>query len=487
MRTRWMPRPLLMAIDAGLINAGIFLAFHIRYHGLFPEENFRAYVGLALWITLIGLVIFRGLNLYATTPIDLAETMKRVGLAVVLLGIATMAISFWFRGFAFPRSVLLIAPALQFGLLSLSRAFFLRAERQIHGERPVLIVAAFSSGGHGLLPGRSSFSPGESSEETPSACSLGDEEISLIRRFFNAPKGWFRLHAVAPYHDMKEIEAEMGEVDAILLAPSVPENAKARVAALAMEHRKEIFVVPGLYEILLLNAAVGQVDDLPVMQVPPMGLGRLQRAAKRALDIAVGFLGLVLALPVMGGVALLIRTTCRGPILYRQERVGLGGRPFVLYKFRTMVDNAEAETGPVLATVDDPRLTPLGRWLRGTRLDEIPQLFNILKGEMSLVGPRPERPEFVNRLSDEITNYPYRLLVKPGLTGHAQVMGRYSTEAADKLRYDLLYIRNYSIFLDIKILLQTIGVVFSKGAARGVGTGAGIGEKRAALDLLDSH
>jgi lipopolysaccharide/colanic/teichoic acid biosynthesis glycosyltransferase len=150
-----------------------------------------------------------------------------------------------------------------------------------------------------------------------------------------------------------------------------------------------------------------------------------------------------------------------------QERVGQNGRVFRLYKLRTMVTGAEEGTGPVLAATDDARITPVGRWLRATRLDELPQVFNVLKGEMSFVGPRPERPEFVERFRAESPAYHYRHLVKPGLTGLAQVQGRYSTSAEDKLRFDLYYIRNYSLLLDLQILLQTIPIVITPAAARG--------------------
>lgn len=417
---------------------------------------------------MMGLLIFSGLHLYAATPVSLADATKRVILAVFLMGMGTMALTFWFRGFAFPRSVLLFAATFQLILIGAWRAAFWSVERRLHGERPILIVAGTPL-------------------STAAACAAGDEELSLIRRFLNIPRGWFRLHAVVPYHNLNLIEAEMGEVDAVLLAPSIPAEAKARVAALALKYGREIFVVPGLYEILLFNARVGQLDDLPVMEVPALGLSPAQQAGKRALDITVALIGIVLFLPLMLSAAFLIRLTSRGSIFYRQERVGLGGRPFVLYKFRTMVSDAENETGPVLSTADDPRVTRVGRWLRFMRLDEIPQLLNVLKGEMSLVGPRPERPHFVARFSGEMEEYPYRLLVKPGLTGIAQVMGRYSTEAGDKLRYDLYYIRNYSLFLDLKVLFHTIWVIFSRDAARGVAADLIAREQAAATELLRSR
>jgi exopolysaccharide biosynthesis polyprenyl glycosylphosphotransferase len=177
------------------------------------------------------------------------------------------------------------------------------------------------------------------------------------------------------------------------------------------------------------------------------------------LTLAVLFL--VLTLPLMIIIAVAIKLSSPGPVLFKQERVGEGESVFWLYKFRTMVPDAEAETGPVLATEDDSRVTPLGHFLRRYRLDELPQLYNIIRGEMSFVGPRPERPYFVQQFKKSIPGYSERFQVKPGVTGLAQVSGGYATTARNKLKYDLIYIYNQSFSLDLKILFQTIRVVLS--------------------------
>jgi lipopolysaccharide/colanic/teichoic acid biosynthesis glycosyltransferase len=179
----------------------------------------------------------------------------------------------------------------------------------------------------------------------------------------------------------------------------------------------------------------------------------------RLLDIVGSLIILVLALPVMIVAGVLIKVTSAGPVFYKQERVGQGGRLFTLYKFRTMIDNAEKQVGPVWAAPDDHRVTPVGRILRRMRLDELPQLLNILWGDMSLVGPRPERPFFVERHK---ALQGVRLAVKPGLTGLAQVRSYYNLKPAHKVRYDYLYIQNRSLLLNISILLQTIPVLFAK-------------------------
>jgi sugar transferase (PEP-CTERM system associated) len=188
---------------------------------------------------------------------------------------------------------------------------------------------------------------------------------------------------------------------------------------------------------------------------------------KRFFDVAVSMAGLALALPAMIAVAIAVKLESPGPILYRQPRLGRNGCVFILNKFRSMRQDAEKETGPVWSQARDPRITRVGAFLRRTRLDELPQLINVLVGHMSFIGPRPERPEFVEELQKQIPYYMERLAVKPGITGWAQVSYRYGSsveDAVEKLQYDLYYIKNLSLFLDLLILLNTVQVVlFARG------------------------
>jgi len=191
-------------------------------------------------------------------------------------------------------------------------------------------------------------------------------------------------------------------------------------------------------------------------------------AVQTIYSTVICLIALVVTLPVMAVVAVLVKLTSPGPILFRQTRVGFNGVPFVLYKFRSMYQDAEARTGPVWATKDDPRITPLGRWLRKLRLDELPQLFNVLRGEMSIVGPRPERPEFVTILQEKIPYYRQRHCVKPGITGWAQINHKYADTVEDaivKLEYDLYYIQNVATSLDAYIIFHTAKtMLFGRGS-----------------------
>jgi sugar transferase (PEP-CTERM system associated) len=196
---------------------------------------------------------------------------------------------------------------------------------------------------------------------------------------------------------------------------------------------------------------------------------RALMAAKRAFDISAAFVGLLIGLPIMTVVALAIRFSSPGAVLYHQQRVGMNGRLFHVHKFRTMRQDAEAKTGAVWSVANDPRVTGIGTFLRRTRLDEMPQLWNVLRGEMSFVGPRPERPEFVAQLTESIPFYGQRHVVKPGLTGWAQVRYTYGAsveDAIEKLQYDLYYIKNLSLALDFVIVVETLKIVILRRGAR---------------------
>jgi lipopolysaccharide/colanic/teichoic acid biosynthesis glycosyltransferase len=201
------------------------------------------------------------------------------------------------------------------------------------------------------------------------------------------------------------------------------------------------------------------LEPVGILPVSPISTSVFTEVFIRAFDIVGSVVMLLLAAPVMVFVALLIKLSSVGPILYKQRRVGERGRFFTLYKFRTMVNNAEKHTGPVWAAREDNRVTSVGKVLRRTRLDELPQLFNVLKGDMSLVGPRPERPYFVKQHK---ALQGIRLAVKPGITGLAQVRGCYDLKPEHKLKYDYLYIQKRSFLLNLYILLQTIPVIFLK-------------------------
>ncbi|MGB9419014.1 MAG: sugar transferase [Acidobacteriaceae bacterium] len=282
---------------------------------------------------------------------------------------------------------------------------------------------------------------------------------------------WLSIDACLATEEFNRLSDSEIVWDTILLTREVEDHSAIVRRASALE--KRIFFVPGIFELLINGAPLLNVDDLLMVSLTPPRLNHGQRCLKRAMDI-VGSVGLLtLAAPIMVATAILVRLTSPGRALFTQRRVGRDGCEFSVHKFRTMVADAERQTGPVLATANDPRITKIGAFLRATRLDEFPQLFNVLRGEMSLVGPRPERPHFVQQFREQIPGYEFRLAVKPGVTGLAQVYGRYSTTAERKLRFDLTYVTKYSLLMDIRLLLSTIAVLLRREQAEGIAVSAG--------------
>lgn len=227
------------------------------------------------------------------------------------------------------------------------------------------------------------------------------------------------------------------------------------------------YMSPKISDIIVMGSDRIHLFDTPLLMSRNVGLSVEQRAAKRLLDLFVSGVGILIASPIMLIISLMVKLYDFGPVFYTQDRLTYNGKPFKIYKFRSMCVNSE-KNGARLASKHDSRITPVGRILRNLHLDELPQLFNVFKGDMSLVGPRPERTEIMKEYEKEIPEFYYRLKVKAGLTGYAQVYGKYNTTPYDKLKLDLFYIENYSFLLDVKLLFMTVKIFFQKEVSEGV-------------------
>lgn len=251
---------------------------------------------------------------------------------------------------------------------------------------------------------------------------------------------------------------DRGEIDEVYVTLDLSNYAQI-LETLKVVNRYTVAVrlIPDLFQLLTLTSNIQDLDGIPVISVDEVPLRGFKKVVKRVMDIVVSAVGLILLLPLFIIEAVLVRITSRGPVFYGQGRVGMDGREFTIYKFRTMVCDAEKGTGPVMSKPDDPRCTRVGRILRKYSLDEFPQLVNVLKGDMSLIGPRAERPNFVKDFRDRIPKYMLRHKVKSGLSGWAQVHGlRQDSSIEKRLEYDFYYIQNWSLSLDIKILWMTV-------------------------------
>lgn len=275
---------------------------------------------------------------------------------------------------------------------------------------------------------------------------------------------------------------EILKYDTVVLN-DLPAQIRNDILKFCYEHRLRTYIAPKISDVIMRGAKDISLFDTPLFLVKGVGLTFFQRIVKRTTDIVLSLIAIIPAAPIMLIVALLIKLEDNGPVFYKQKRVTRDEKEFEILKFRSMIVDAEKYSGAQLATDNDPRITKIGRFIRATRIDELPQIINILKGDMSVVGPRPERMDFINEFCKELPEFKYRLKVKGGLTGYAQIYGKYNTNAYDKLRMDLLYIENYSFFLDIKLILTTIRIMFSKDSTEGIDKAKENAQK--AQDLLN--
>ena len=271
------------------------------------------------------------------------------------------------------------------------------------------------------------------------------------------------MPVLGDFSNLEEI-VEQHNVDEIIFcsAPSWRDKVLNQLCQLQENLPINIGIFPSTFDITIGKLRHINIHDTPLIEVKQNPNEPFERFMKRIFDVSSSAVGLLLSSPIMILVSIAIKLTSKGPAFFVQERVGQNGVPFGLFKFRTMVHNAEELIGATLAIPNDPRVTYIGRFLRRFRLDELPQLWNVIKGDMSFVGPRPERPVFVEGFQKTVPSYTERHKVKPGLTGLAQVRSFYDTSPENKVKYDLAYIYNYSLSLDLLILLETLKVILTR-------------------------
>lgn len=269
------------------------------------------------------------------------------------------------------------------------------------------------------------------------------------------------------YITTKEIEFNLLEsIDLVYIDESLNKKYKEDLLNYCITKNKKLFIIPSCLEIAI-HPNYQKTNDLLVYKIDDFKLTNTQSIIKRVIDIVFSILFIMIFTPIMLLIFLVIKILDRGPVIYCQQRLTKNKKKFILFKFRTMINNAEEISGITLSSQDDQRVTKVGRFLRKTRLDEIPQIFNVLIGDMSLIGPRPERLYYVEQFEKENPNYCYRFNVKAGITGLAQVNCRYNSKYNNKLKFDLLYISRFSFYNDLKILIKTIKILFDKNASEG--------------------
>lgn len=442
-------RALLQALDLGCLVIALVIT---GLTTIAPDMSvFHDYTGASLFTIFFYMLFFYILDAYSVGQEDFKETCGRVLVACLLGIISSATASYAFDHWRFDRETLALLFVLSLLLCLGWRWIYCRnAEKLTHPLR-VLLVGVDKSGkvrtllGEGLPKARIVGYVGEPDESAHEEPRLGPSFMVLEA-------------------------AKSSGATMILLLPDAPlDDDIAHELLKAKLHGTMVVDIRSFYEHVVQRLPLSQINDEWLLQTEGFSLttrGSLRRL-KRALDVLISLCLLVLTMPVMLLAAIAVRLESPGPVIYRQDRVGLHEREFTVYKFRSMRADAE-KNGAVWAQAGDSRVTRVGRFIRKVRIDELPQLWNVLKGDMSFIGPRPERMAFVRGLKKTIPYYGLRHTVKPGLTGWAQVCYPYGASEEDarrKLEYDLYYIKNMSLLLDIHIIFKTIGVVlFPRGA-----------------------
>ena len=301
----------------------------------------------------------------------------------------------------------------------------------------------------------------------------GERSIEpILTKFESRPEKYRVVETISIYDGLEAIEEHLlASKDKAAVLWDIPTQDRNDLIKFCYANGIRQYMMPKITDVLVKGSEQLHLFDTPIYMTREYALTFEQRFMKRTIDVVCALILLAIAWPFMLVTAIAIHAYDKGPVFYKQTRCTLNGKEFQIIKFRSMRVDAEKDGRARLSAVNDDRITPIGHFIRKVRIDELPQLFNILKGEMSFIGPRPERPEIIAQYVEEMPEFTYRMKVKAGLAGYAQVYGKYNTTPYDKLKLDLTYIQNYSIFLDLKLMLLTLKIVFTPEATEGVAEG----------------
>lgn len=441
----------LFFCDALLVVVAWICAYYIRFELLVPPEwlPLERYLSFLPWVLVISMLVFTFSGLYSP---DRAQRLTRLIFTVakaVGIGLLFVAASLsFYRELYFSRLHMIlfgaIMPTLMILLRILTFSTLYRARLSGRNVRRVLIIGA----------GRAGRQLQSSFTQYPW---MGLEVVGFLddeRLEDDDVLG----HTQSALQVVDDFEAQNKPIDYVYIA--LPLSAIEKITQIVNELSKRlthVCLVPDLFQFNLMNSRITDVDGLPILHILDEAPMQYRHFIKRMIDIVFSSLFLLVISPLLLIIAIVVKLSSKGPIFYKQERMGLNGQKFDILKFRTMPVNSESTTGPVWAKAGENRATKSGAFLRKTSLDELPQFFNVLKGDMSVVGPRPERPVFIENFKQQVPRYMLRHKVKAGITGWAQINGwRGNTSIEKRIEYDLYYIQNWSIMLDLKIMWLTL-------------------------------
>jgi exopolysaccharide biosynthesis polyprenyl glycosylphosphotransferase len=451
---------LKMMIDALAIFGAVLFSYYLRFYSplaqLIPPTkgipSLSGYLYFAVFLVMVFVIIFSVTNAYRSRFFStFSQDIPGIFKAALLGLLVAMSAAFLYRDFSYSRLV--------FALIFINSILFVMLGRLLFHR----IKASFLKKGYSTLRVALAGSPSQLKEIHKHFQRDNHLNFDIIGYFADTPAAAIDLPYLGNLAALQQQLQSPTDTspEGLVLAFNADEQTHLWQILQSTEGQNiELFYIPDVLNIITSKFHTLEVGGIPLLQLKAHVLAGWQGFLKRAFDIVVSATSLVALSPLFAVIAVIIKVTSPGPVFYRQKRVSLDGREFEMIKFRSMRVDAEAQTGPVWARANDPRVTPIGRILRRTSLDELPQLINVLKGEMSLVGPRPERKHFVEQFKGSVPKYLERHRVRCGMTGWAQVNGlRGQSSIEERTRYDLYYIENWSLWFDIKIILMTFAEI----------------------------
>ncbi|GCF93917.1 UDP-phosphate galactose phosphotransferase [Enterococcus florum] len=431
-------RILIILMDVLVFNCSIYLAFLVKFDAEVPLRNFQTFENSAFIISIffILLNILLGTYVFYNRIITDIVYVTVIGQFLVSLGI--MIITFVGRWFAFPRTVIALSFVISVLLLSAYRIIVYKLYLKLSNNKRLAVVG------------------------------FEEDVVAAMNNFDSRKNNKHKVAAVVVGHYFENLQLIIDDIDIVYVASKLPEIDKINIYQLTIQKEKKLFLNTTFENLITMNANIMNFEDESIIESSGFRIPSEEALFKRLFDIIISLILLIITAPFMIITAFFIKVTSPGPVIYKQVRITKDQKEFSIYKFRSMTVSAEASSGPVLAKSNDSRVTPIGQIIRTVRIDELPQLFNVLRGDMSIIGPRPERPYFVDQFNKENPYYYLRHNVRAGITGYAQVYGKYVSDYNSKLKFDLLYIKKYSLLLDMKILLQTIQILFDKVSSQGI-------------------
>ncbi|MBI2472652.1 MAG: undecaprenyl-phosphate glucose phosphotransferase [Planctomycetes bacterium] len=445
----------LLLMDWATLSVSWVLSYYLRfYSGVIPVYKgippFKIYLTLLIFMIPLWSVVFKTFGLYRPRRVSTRfSEVVDIGKASTFATLIFISLTFLFRQYEFSRLTFFYFWLINIVFLSLTRIVFrefLRFLRQKGYNQRYALIAGTEKLGQDLVT------------KLRRHPELGVQISGFLTNDSNDVGNDIQgIKVIGKYSDVRELIVNRG-IDIVFVAlPFHAHNQLKEVLDWIGDETVSIMVLPDLFEFVTLRGSVSEFEGMPLISLRDTPLYGWNIIVKRVLDIVFSSLVLILTAPAMLIIAILVKLTSRGPVLFKQERMGLDGKTFSMLKFRTMSVDAEEVTGPVWTKKDDPRCTGIGKLLRKTSLDELPQFFNVLKGNMSIVGPRPERPVFIENFRGTIPKYMLRHKMKAGITGWAQVSGwRGNTSLEKRIEYDLYYIENWSLNFDLKIIWLTV-------------------------------